>query len=83
MVTIIELLLTLSGIITPSLNLIGQFYHILINQKSLKSYAYNGHTDILVVIIELFRFLRYQTAKGIIPESLKSILTCSKQDYFT
>ena len=36
--------------------------------KINNSYAWNGHTDILVMIIELFR-----DAEGIIPEKLKSI----------
>ena len=30
----------------------------LINQKAKNSYAYNGHADFLVMIIELFRLLK-------------------------
>ena len=46
-----------------------------INQKCQNCHVENVHTDVPVLIIELLCFLKvtYLTAKGIIPESLKSI----------
>ena len=49
------LYLTVLGIIIQSLKLIGQFWYTLINKP--KKPKIIGHTDFLVMIIELFRFL--------------------------
>ncbi len=65
------LYLTVSGIIILTLKSIGQYDQNNKSNEAKNHYAKNGHTDFLVMIIELFRFL-----KGIklLLESLKSIV---------
>ncbi len=46
------------------------------DQKAKNSYVSNRYTDFSVLIIEFFSFsTRYLTAKGMIPESFKSIVS--------